>query len=222
MNLYTDTETCPPIPGSPAFLWMAQKSLAKGETPEQAEKAHRAAALSPVLGELAVFSLAIDQSEPFTLVRDFDDPEGERALVARVCREFRDMDKEMQFARNLQHLVAFNAPFDRGVIRTRAMKYGEKLPVSIHALGLKDWDRQNPWFCAMDALKASFGDRVSLDAACVAFDIPLPKGDIDGSKVWDYILQGLIAKVAAYCADDVRRVRAVYRAIMGVTERGVR
>lgn len=230
MNLYLDTEKVP-AHRPDVIAWLSARQHIRDaedgvtdfvEKAKRAQKAYRDTSLSPVLGELAVFSLAIDMSEPITRVRDMADPEGERALVADICRELRDMDREMQFARNLEHLVAFNAPFDRATLRTRAMVYGEKLPVSIHCLGLKDWDRANPWWCAMEHLKAGYSDRVSLDAACMGLGVGLPKGDIDGSKVWDAILAGKIDEVAAYCADDVRRVRAVYQKIQSVTERGVR
>ena len=218
MNLYLDTETIP-AQRPDMIAWLSARALAKGTDPGATDKTYRDTSLSPVLGELAVVSLAIDDSEPITFVRDMGDPMGERALVSRVCQELRDIDTGTQFARNLRHLVAHNAAFDRTVLRTRAMVHGERLPPQVHALALKPWD--SPWYCTMDALKGA-GPSTSLDAACIAFNVGLPKGDIDGSKVWDAVLQGRIDEVAAYCADDVRRVRAVYRAIMAVTERGTR
>ena len=57
---------------------------------------------------------------------------------------------------------------------------------------------------------AGVGNRVSLDKLCKALGLP-GKGEIDGSKVWDYVRDGRIAEVADYCADDVRKVWAVYR-----------
>jgi len=37
------------------------------------------------------------------------------------------------------------------------------------------------------------------------------KGDIDGSKVWDYVKDGRIKEVAEYCKDDVEKCRALHR-----------
>ena len=54
------------------------------------------------------------------------------------------------------------------------------------------------------------GNRISLDKLCKALGLP-GKGEIDGSKVWDYVRDGRIAEVADYCADDVRKVWAVYQ-----------
>ncbi len=37
------------------------------------------------------------------------------------------------------------------------------------------------------------------------------KGDIDGSKVWDYVQAGRIAEVAEYCKGDISRTLAMYK-----------
>jgi hypothetical protein len=207
--LYIDTETCPPH--RPEVLaWMAAKALHDGKSVADGLKSVRDASLSPVLGELAVVSFAIDDNDPITFVRDMESPTGERDLVRRVCQELVDIYDEARVHR----IVAHNAAFDRTMLRTRAMVHGARLPYQVHALNLKPWE--SPWWCTMDALKADYRGGASLDAACVAFGVPLLKGDIDGSKVWDAIVAGRIAEVAAYCADDVRRVRAVYQRIMGV------
>ena len=39
---------------------------------------------------------------------------------------------------------------------------------------------------------------------------------VTGDKVWSLICAGHLDRVTAYCADDVRRVRAIYRAITAV------
>lgn len=208
-ELFLDVETVPAQRGD-VLAWLAARALARGTSPEDTDREYRATSLSPVLGELAVVSYALDDGEPFTFVRDFSSPTGERDLVRRVAEDLRDLDEE----RRIRRIVAHNAAFDRTVLRTRAMVHGERLPYGVHAINLKPWD--SPWWCTMEALKADYKDRVSLDAACVAFGVPLLKGDIDGSKVWDAICAGRIDEVAAYCADDVRRVRSVYRKIMGV------
>lgn len=208
-EIFLDVETVPAQRGD-VLAWLAARALARGTSPEDTDREYRATSLSPVLGELAVVSYALDDGEPFTFVRDFSSSTGERDLVRRVAEDLRDLDEE----RRIRRIVAHNAAFDRTVLRTRAMVHGVALPYGVHAINLKPWD--SPWWCTMEALKADYKDRVSLDAACVAFGVPLLKGDIDGSKVWDAICAGRLDEVAAYCADDVRRVRAVYRRIMGV------
>lgn len=208
--IYLDTETIP-AQRPDVVAWMAAQSLAKRESPADVDKTYRASSLSPTLGELAVVSYALDDNDPITYVRDMSSPTGERDLVRSVAENLRDLDEEIRIRR----IVAHNAAFDRTVLRTRAMVHGVRLPYGVHALNIKPWD--SPWYCTLEALRTDYRSGASLDAACVAFGVGLPKGDIDGSKVWDAICAGRIDEVAAYCADDVRRVRAVYRAIMGIT-----
>lgn len=58
------------------------------------------------------------------------------------------------------------------------------------------------------------GGRIGLDRLCKALGIP-GKDDFYGSMVWDAVQRGEISKVAEYCDDDVRRLRAVHRRIRG-------
>ena len=52
----------------------------------------------------------------------------------------------------------------------------------------------------------------SLDALCKIFGID-GKGDLDGSKVWEYVKSGHEDEVHNYCADDVKKVRKIYNLI---------
>lgn len=208
--IFLDVETIP-AQRPDVVAWMAARALAKGTEPDAADKEYRASSLSPLLGELAVVALAVDDNEPITFVRDFTDPNGEAKLCAAVGAEFRGLYDDGV----LTQIVAHNASFDRTMIRTRCAVHGVKLPYKVHGIHIKPWD--GVWVCTMDLLRIDWKSHESLDAACVAFGVPLLKGDIDGGKVWDAIVAGRIDDVAAYCADDVRRVRAVYRKIMGIT-----
>lgn len=208
--IFLDVETVP-AQRADVVAWMAARALAKGIEPDAADKEYRASSLSPLLGELAVVALAIDDNEPITLVRDFTDPDGEAKLCAAVGAELGGLYDDGV----LTQLVAHNAAFDRTMLRTRCAVHGVKLPYKVHGIHVKPWD--GVWVCTMDLLRIDWKSHASLDAACVAFGVPLLKGDIDGSKVWDAIVAGRIDDVAAYCADDVRRVRAVYKKITGIT-----
>ena len=44
-----------------------------------------------------------------------------------------------------------------------------------------------------------------------ALDLESPKGDLDGSKVYDYYQDGRLEEVYRYCMEDVRTTRAIYR-----------
>lgn len=60
------------------------------------------------------------------------------------------------------------------------------------------------------------GRYISMDKLCALMDIPgkgseLGGEEIDGSKVWDFVLAGRIADVERYCAADVERTRELHR-----------
>ncbi len=223
MNIYLDTETIPTQRDDLKAYIFAKQAMKAAQDPEPdpvkarnaAQAAYRDTSLSSTMGELAVVSIALENNEPITFTRRWPfTVETERELVATVATELHGILETVGARRELRHIVAHKADFDRTMLRTRAMVHGIALPREVHALGLKPWD--SAWFCTHDALKLDYRDHVSLDSACIAFNVGLPKGDIDGSKVWDAILAGRIDEVAAYCADDVRRVRAVYQRIVGV------
>lgn len=50
----------------------------------------------------------------------------------------------------------------------------------------------------------------SLDMTCKALGYD-GKGDIDGSKVWDYYRDGRIAEIVDYCKDDVHKARLLHK-----------
>jgi predicted PolB exonuclease-like 3'-5' exonuclease len=57
---------------------------------------------------------------------------------------------------------------------------------------------------------AGFGNRISLDKLCRVLGIDSPKDGIDGSKVYDYLRDGKIEEVAAYCKRDIKATREAY------------
>ena len=57
---------------------------------------------------------------------------------------------------------------------------------------------------------AGWGNYCSLDSVCSALGIQSPKGDMDGSKVWETVKAGDIAKVVNYNKADVEALRNVY------------
>lgn len=57
---------------------------------------------------------------------------------------------------------------------------------------------------------SGIGNRISLDKLCKALGLPSPKGEIDGSKVWDAVRDGRLQEVADYCARDIEAVRQVH------------
>lgn len=203
---FLDTETI-----ASRRIDVQQHIAAKHLDPDELVKAAKKAAtelektsLSGLFGELAVLSFARDDDEPITGVRNMADPMGERELL----RWFAD-----QPGIDAARIVAHNAEFDRLMIRHRAIVHGVKLPKVYMASDVKPWESR--WRCTMALWCDSRAGRVSLDDLCLALGLPGKQG-IDGSMVNAMVAAGRIDEVAAYCADDVRRVRAVYQRIMGV------
>lgn len=100
--------------------------------------------------------------------------------------------------------------FDLRFLMQRFIVNGIRPPVVIErAAQAKPWESDKVFDTMVQW--AGAGNRVSLDKLCLALSIPSPKGDLDGSKVWEYVKAGRISEVADYCSRDVEAVRSVYR-----------
>lgn len=113
-------------------------------------------------------------------------------------------------------VVAHHAQFDLRYVWQRAIILGVPVP-SWWPHDAKAWDTTRVQDTML--LWAGVGQRIGLDRLCRALGIA-GKGDIDGSKVWDAVRDGRIAEVAEYCGDDVERLRAVHRRIVGLPHIG--
>ena len=58
---------------------------------------------------------------------------------------------------------------------------------------------------------AGFKGRMSQDNLCAALGIEGKPGDIDGSKVWGFVKEGKVDRVAEYNRDDVQKNREIYK-----------
>ena len=54
-------------------------------------------------------------------------------------------------------------------------------------------------------------EHASLDSLSKALDIPSPKENLDGSKVYPFYRAGKLPEIVEYCKRDVESVRAVYK-----------
>ncbi len=224
MILYIDTETGPSTrPDVVAHI--AGKHYDPSDLDRAAKDAAKAlekTSLSGTFGELWVISVATDGDEPITYVRDGTDPDGEGAMLRRFAEDMIDLDKDVSFSRHLDAIVAHGADFDRHMLRQRCTAHGVYLPAAVagcspDGTSMAPWDRANRWRCTMALWTGDTRGRVSLGdlALALAVDAPVKGADgIDGSQVWPLICAGQIGRVASYCADDVRRVRAIYQRIM--------
>ena len=160
-------------------------------------------------GQIAVVSFAIDGGEPVKVYRDdWQAPGAETGLL----EELRDTMHERLNPKTevAAQIIGPNvSAFDLRFLVQRSIILGVKPhPVLARAAACKPWETDRVFDTMVQW--AGVGNRISLDKLCKALGLP-GKGEIDGSKVWDYVQAGRIAEVADYCADDVRKVWAVYQ-----------
>ena len=217
LNLFLDIETIPTERQDVREYIAASISppgnISKAETiakwneesrPGAIDEAVAKTGLDGAFGRVCVIGWAIDdrnvtmlydEHDEFSLLKEFDNamfllPSNELFTTA---------------------IVGHNASaFDLRFLVHRYIVNGIKPPVVIaRAAQAKPWESDKVFDTMVQW--AGTGNRVSLDKLCLALGIPSPKGEIDGSKVWQYVQAGRIAEVAAYCGKDVEAVREVWR-----------
>lgn len=102
------------------------------------------------------------------------------------------------------NIVGFDIPF----LIKRAIVLGIELPgPTTFPRDPKPWDK-----AVFDTMTAWAGarDRISLDRLCDTLGIP-GKDGFDGSQVAQAWANGEHQKIAEYCDDDVKRVRAIHK-----------
>lgn len=216
MNITLDIETCPTdradVRDYIAATISAPAQMKKAETIAAWEANEKAAAVEEAVaktgldgsfGRVCVIGWAIDDGEPMTVASAEDE--------AYVLREFALRLVVPPSERHTSTVIGFNcASFDLRFLTQRFIVHGIKPPMVIaRAAQAKPWESEKVFDCMVQW--AGVGNRVSLDKLCLALGIPSPKGDMDGSKVAQYVKDGRIDEVAAYCARDIVATRAAYR-----------
>lgn len=210
MNIYLDIETIPTQNTEhQAFVVENLKAPANYKKPESIaewiEENKQAAiektSLDGTFGEIAVIGVAIDDQEPVKFYcEDWQRPDREKIIL----QQFFDYLKEQGLSRQtLPQFIGHNiTKFDDRFIFQRAVINGVK--PSYTATRNNTYDTMLVW-SGYDK-----NNYTSLTKLCQVLGIEA-KGDIDGSKVWEYIQAGKINEVADYCVKDVERVRQVYK-----------
>lgn len=98
------------------------------------------------------------------------------------------------------------AEFDLRFLYHRAVVLGVA-PPKCFPINPRPWDAEI--FDLMEKW-AGRNNRISLEELCAILGIR-GKGDMDGSKVYDYVMSGRIAEVSAYCDDDVYRTYEAHK-----------
>lgn len=173
------------------------------------DAAYRKTGLDGAFGQIACVSFAYLDGEPYTVWNaDWQRDDYEKMVLEGLSLMLSDtIPQSMQRA---VQVVGHNvAAFDLRFLVQRSIVRGIRPhPVLMAAAQAKPWEQEKVYDTMLQW--AGVGRTISLDKLCRALGMQ-GKGDMDGSKVWDYVKAGRIAEVADYCADDVRKVRAVHQ-----------
>lgn len=181
------------------FIASARQKI-DDEIEAEAEKQYRATALDGTFGEVFCVAWAIED-EP---VQVGDLPCALTALSAAWD------------PRDAPCIIGHNVMFDIRFIWQQAILKGLPVP--------RWWPvKAKPWEDAIyDTMTqwVGVGNRIKLEKLCRAFGIE-GKGDLDGSKVYDYWLDGRHDEIRAYCMADVERVRQLHRRMTATNSRAM-
>ncbi|RWU04801.1 3'-5' exonuclease [Pedobacter chitinilyticus] len=117
---------------------------------------------------------------------------------------------------NLQLCAHNGKEFDFPYLCRRMLINGLKIPKVLQLSGKKPWEINH-----LDTLELwKFGDHkhfTSLNLLAAIFDLPTPKGDLDGSKVREvYYQQKDLNRIARYCENDVITLAQVLLRLKGL------
>lgn len=160
-------------------------------------------ALDGAFGHICCIGFAINDDEPETINLCAYSRDAEASLLERF---FIATESAVPHTSYYGCLVGHNIiNFDIRFIWQRAFALGVRVP-GWFPLDPKPWDRD-----VFDTMLAFAGSRgtVSLDRLCKAIGID-GKGDVDGSMVGQMWAEGRYSEIAAYCKQDVERVRKVH------------
>lgn len=203
-DLIAASITPPTTMSKPETIEMWHKGQGKYEGVKEAaiEEKWRKTALDGTQGELISVAYAIGSEQPLVKYRDLG--ESEAMMLRKVF-----LDIEMLCAGRPPRFVGHFIQFDLQFLYRRAVILGVKPAFNLPFRGRHEKD----YFCTMEEW-CGYKDRISQDNLCKALGIEGKPNDIDGSKVWDYVKEGGIERVAIYNVDDVEKVRQIYNRLM--------
>lgn len=166
---------------------------------------YRKTSFDGAFGNVCVIGWVFDDDEPRTVSNILDEKD--------LLLEFRAEIGATKFNLFESCVIGHNvAAFDLRFLMQRHIVHGVKPhPVIVRGAQAKPWESDKVFDTMIQW--AGVGNRVSLDKLCKALKIPTPKGEIDGSKVWDFVQQGRLDEVAAYCRRDVEATRLAHKAM---------
>ncbi len=173
----------------------------------EVDAAYRKTGLDGAFGQVCVIGVAVDDAAPIICKGD-DWQDEARTLEDFGCLLTGWLEPSQAFNTTV---VGHNvSAFDLRFLAQRSIVHGLRPHLTIaRAASAKLWESDKVYDTMVQW--CGVGSRISLDKLCKALGIKTPKGELDGSKVWDYVKAGRIAEVSDYCCRDVEATRAVHR-----------
>jgi len=172
-------------------------------TEAQAQTEWRKTSFDGSCGHICVIGVAFDDEPPIALYYDLDWLGSE----AKLLQDFANLiDNRLAQEHSRPTFIGHNlVEFDLKFLFQRSVVLNVK-PSRHIPFAARPWD--DGVYDTMLKWGAKTGG--SMAKICKAIGLE-GKGDIDGSKVWDYVQAGKIAEVAEYCRGDIDRTRAMYK-----------
>ena len=190
----------------PATIKLAA-SIAKWHAESKQEEIDEAigkTGLDGAFGQVCVVGFQLTEDSPALAVYSPDD---EAFVLNQFNAELDEIPRRLWSATTLVGHNVLN--FDLRFLLQRYMVNNIRPHAIINvAAQAKAWDGK-----VYDTMTqfAGYGNRISLDKLCMALGVPSPKSEMDGSMVGQYVADGYIDEVVAYCKKDVLATRAVYQ-----------
>lgn len=218
--LFLDIETVPlyadysDMPAAWKSLWDHKASfLIRNKEEETPAGIYNRAGIYAEFGKIVCISCGVIQesgSEKKIILKSFFG-EDEKLILVR----FADMLNKWSLGEP-KYLCAHNGKeFDFPYLCRRMIILGVPIPSLLQLAGKKPWEVNH-----LDTMEMwKFGDYknyTSLNLLAHTLDIPTPKDDIDGSRVWEvFWKEKNIQRIADYCQKDVVTVIQVYLRMNG-------
>ncbi|MDG1719793.1 MAG: 3'-5' exonuclease [Bacteroidia bacterium] len=210
--LFLDVETVPQHESYHSMdnrwkkLWdrKAKQIVKNEETPEEL---YPRAGIYAEFGKIICISVGFihDENDREFRVKSFYG-EDEYMILDQFCELLQE-----NYNPKLHFLCAHNGKeFDFPYLSRRILINGIKMPDILDLAGKKPWDVKH-----LDTMNLwKFGDfknYTSLDLLAAVFDIPSPKDDIDGSKIfYVYYQDKNLERITTYCQNDVAALASIY------------
>lgn len=213
--LFLDIETVPAFPTYDEQderirkLWDKKSKQIQKNDSDQPEDLYQRAGIYAEFGKIVCISVAYFYNSQLRIKSFYGHDEKKLLLEFKVLVE--------NYFNSSNHLICgHNAKeFDIPYIARRMLINKVKLPAILSISGKKPWEVKH-----LDTLHLwKFGDYkhyTSLDLLAAVFDIPTPKDDIDGSKVWEvYWVEDNLERIKTYCEKDTVTVVRLYQSLCG-------